>query len=481
MYSFEQYKQTYKELVDIKYALDTSSIVLIIDAAGKISYVNQNFCKLTNYDHSTIIGKSFEVLFSDDMTEFSYAELKAMTVQGLDWQGEIHIKGKDNASFTLFSSVIPILNELGQPYQYITISQNITKQKQHERELKRNHQLFIEGPIIVFKWNMKADWPIEYVSENISQFGYTPAEFTNGDRSYYSIIHEDDRERIADEVKAYCESDVDCFEQEYRIIKNDNDIIWVYDFTRIVRDNKGEVTHFDGYLLDISERKQSETLLQKSDKLSLVGELAAGVAHEIRNPLTSIKGFTQILKPDVSSEKKVYVDIILDEIERIQYILSEFMNLAKPQSKNFQRSRVTKLITDVISLMNSEAILNRVSIDTTFESNDLYVTCDENQLKQVFVNFIKNAIDSMPNGGRLTIDAVQCSNSIVISFTDEGEGIPEDLLLKLGKPFFTTKEDGNGLGLMVSFKIIDQHSGKIEVESEVNKGTCFTITLPQTS
>jgi two-component system sporulation sensor kinase A len=228
---------------------------------------------------------------------------------------------------------------------------------------------------------------------------------------------------------------------------------------------------------DITERKQAEELLRKSEKLAVVGELAAGVAHEIRNPLTSIKGFIHLLK-EGNEKHKHYFEIIESELERISLIVNEFLMLGKPQVMNFQRKDVSVLLKDVMTLFDAQAILNKVQMVSEFEPHLPLLYCDENQLKQVFINVIKNAIEAMPNGGEMKIQAKMQENNLVIRFIDQGCGIPKDRIAKLGEPFYSTKEKGTGLGLMVSYKIIEAHRGRIKIESEVGQGTTVDIIFP---
>jgi two-component system sporulation sensor kinase A len=230
---------------------------------------------------------------------------------------------------------------------------------------------------------------------------------------------------------------------------------------------------------DISYRKEAEKLMLESEKLSIAGQLAAGIAHEIRNPLTAIKGFVQLMKSGVA-QKDQYYDIISSELNRIEMILSELLMLAKPHESSFQQTNIIQLFSDVICLLETQAILHNIRIELTSSLNSQSVICDENQLKQVFINFIKNSIEAMPNGGMIHIIVEESSDrQIRLIFKDEGCGIPEELIDRLGNPFVTTKENGTGLGLMVSYKIIENHNGTISIESKENEGTTLTIELPR--
>ncbi|MCM2535780.1 PAS domain S-box protein [Neobacillus pocheonensis] len=234
---------------------------------------------------------------------------------------------------------------------------------------------------------------------------------------------------------------------------------------------------------DITELKEQEELIRRSEKLSIVGELATAVAHEIRNPLTSIKGFLQLFQQRaVVDEDKHYYSIMLSEIERINSIVSEFMILSKPQAITYQNEKITSLLMDVITLLETIAIVKNIEVTKEFEPNIPFVKCEGNQIKQVFINIIKNAIDAVPTNGKILIKVTKLEeDQVLIRFNDNGRGIPNDLISRLGEPFYTTKEKGTGLGLMVSYKIIEEHRGSININSEMNKGTTVDIILPVSS
>lgn len=231
---------------------------------------------------------------------------------------------------------------------------------------------------------------------------------------------------------------------------------------------------------DITEKnEQTDQLLQKSEKLALLGQMAAGIAHEIRNPLTSIRGFVQLFKGD--QDQNVYYDIVLSELDRINTIVGEFLFLSKPTVTSMQDRDVKKLLNDVVTLIQTQTILNNVQISMEYESNLPLVSCDENQLKQVFLNVLKNAIEAMPNGGVIELKLKKdIDHQIAIVISDQGVGIPKDRIPSLGEPFYTTKEKGTGLGLMTCYKIIENHQGQLQIESELNKGTTVKIILPPT-
>lgn len=228
---------------------------------------------------------------------------------------------------------------------------------------------------------------------------------------------------------------------------------------------------------DISERKKSEEILLQSEKLSIVGELAAGVAHEIRNPLTTIKGFVQLYKSGKVSFD--FNDLLLSELERIESITSELLSLGKPQAVQLNRANVRELIENTLELLSPEALMNDIQFKLRAEELSFYITCEKNQLKQVFLNILKNAMEAMQDGGDIHINLYKnMEGQCIISVQDQGCGIPEELLPRLGEPFYSLKEKGTGLGVMICHKIIKQHNGSITYYSKENEGTLVEIKLP---
>jgi PAS domain S-box-containing protein len=224
-------------------------------------------------------------------------------------------------------------------------------------------------------------------------------------------------------------------------------------------------------------KSQTDELIRKSDKLSLVGQLAAGIAHEIRNPLTSLRGFVQLLQYK-SEGNKEYCDIMLSELDRINLIVGEFLILAKPHMVEFSNKDINQIIRHVVTLIGTQAIINNIHLDHKLASELPTISCEENQLKQVIINLIKNAIEAMPHGGTITVETgMHDEEHLFIRITDEGDGIPKEILDKIGEPFYTTKDHGTGLGLMVCYKIIENHLGELKVQSELNQGTTFEIIL----
>ncbi|MGE6258138.1 ATP-binding protein [Heyndrickxia sporothermodurans] len=265
---------------------------------------------------------------------------------------------------------------------------------------------------------------------------------------------------------------------EIRNKAKDGSYFWVDTTIVPFLNNNGETYQHISIQHDITEQKEAQDMLYKTEKLAMVGELAAGIAHEIRNPLTTIRGFIQILDHFSEENKYLYSKTILNEIDRINFIISEFMVFAKPHASYFCECNIIEIIKKVHNLLSPEAFLKNIDISLNISQNDIFIYGEKNQLTQVFLNMIKNSIEALPNGGDIEISIITKDNQVVISIKDNGIGMTHEQLDKLGEPFYTTKDTGNGLGLMVSYKIIENHKGKINVESAPFKGTTFHINFP---
>ncbi|MDM5153191.1 ATP-binding protein [Bacillus sp. DX1.1] len=220
------------------------------------------------------------------------------------------------------------------------------------------------------------------------------------------------------------------------------------------------------------------TNIKQTENLVLIGKISTAIGHEIRNPLTALKGFTQIQK-DRNPTDVVSYDIMLQEIERINGIVSELMLFGKPKPITYQLCDMQKILLYVVQLMESYAMQYAVNIHIQTDEPLPHINGDEKQLKQVLLNLMKNGIESMMNGGNLNVHAYKTGEGhLCICIQDEGCGMDREKIKKIGEAFYTTKENGTGLGLMITYKIIEEHQGDIKIESNVGVGTKVEIILP---
>ncbi|MBM6616650.1 ATP-binding protein [Bacillus suaedaesalsae] len=205
-------------------------------------------------------------------------------------------------------------------------------------------------------------------------------------------------------------------------------------------------------------------------------KLAAGVAHEIRNPMTSIKGFFQLFQEGVIEQK--YFDTVINEFKRIEEIISGLINLTKPQHIGVRNVEVQEILNDVNVLIESEKNLHNIPIIQQFEGGIPKVNCDPNQMKQVLLNLMKNSMEALPNGGEIHASLSATGDEVLITVSENGIGMSEDRVQRLGEPFYSNKEKGTGLGLMLCFRIIKHHNGPITINSSESEGTSVKIRLP---
>lgn len=219
--------------------------------------------------------------------------------------------------------------------------------------------------------------------------------------------------------------------------------------------------------------------LHKAEKFSAISQLAASVAHEIRNPMTTIRGFMQVLQGErnLSSDQNLFISISLQELDRTQTIIDNFLSLAKPNTGGTSKLNLSSLLREIIDFMRSYSHLANTELVEGIEK-DLWIKGDAHEIRQVFINIIKNGIEAMPVGGSIYIIAKVDRGNVRVQFRDEGMGMNKAQLDRLGNPYYSTKEKGTGLGLMISYDIIHRMRGRIIVESEEGKGTTFTILLP---
>jgi two-component system, sporulation sensor kinase B len=220
--------------------------------------------------------------------------------------------------------------------------------------------------------------------------------------------------------------------------------------------------------------------LIKAEKIQMVGHLAASISHEVRNPLTVSRGFIQLLSEDISAKsRKDYADIALKELDRATEVINDYLTFAKPTLEKEEKINIQDEIQHAVKVITPLATMNGVLVTLSLPENDLYFTKGEKKkFQQCLINILKNGIESMQDNGNLKICQSFAEGLIKIDIQDEGKGMTQEQINRLGEPYFTTKEKGTGLGMMVSYSIIKGMNGTIKVTSEYGKGTCFTLKLP---
>ena len=228
------------------------------------------------------------------------------------------------------------------------------------------------------------------------------------------------------------------------------------------------------------ELEQAQTQLIRTEKLASIGQLAAGVAHEINNPLGTILIYSHLIQKSLEPDdpKREDIALVISEANRAKDIVQGLLSFAREKKLRASEVNVNDILEEVLSLVVNQSLFHNIKIKKSFDQGPQTIVADETQLKQVFLNIILNAAQAMEGNGKLTISTIFDKKQIKIKIADTGPGIPPEVMGKLFSPFFTTKEKGTGLGLAISYGIIERHQGKIDVETDLGKGSTFVITLP---
>jgi PAS domain S-box-containing protein len=389
------------------------------------------------------------------------------------------------------------------------IAHDITERKQAEEELEHSNSLiqqernmFMAGPVVVFKWRNAEGWPVEYVSPNVKEvFGFSVKELIYGEIFYAELIPSEDIERVATEVASYSKNGIESFtHQPYRIVRKDGQIIWVDDFTSILRNENGDITHYLGYIVDITEHKQVEEELikakeraEESDRLKTA--FLHNISHEIRSPMNGILGFTNLLlEPGLTGEEQhEYIDIIKNSGDRMLNTINDLMDISLIESGQVKVAasdiNVNEQIEYLYTFFKPEA--EKKGIQLSFKNllppREANIKTDPEKIYAILINLIKNAIKFTNDGSiEFGYNKKTDSESAELEFfvKDTGIGIPKNWQQAIFDRFvqadlsLSKKYEGSGLGLSISKAYIEMLGGKIWVESIEGEGSVFYFTIP---
>ncbi len=463
--------------------------IFLHDLKGNFIDGNKAAEQLIGYKREELIGKSFlklNLLPPDQLSKVATSMSEDIPAETAG-SAELTLIQKDGTK-------VPVeINSYQVKIKGVTvvlgIARDITERKKAEEKLREANTIINRSPAVAFTWKNQERWPVEFVSENVEKlFGYTAEEFMSGKVSYADCVHPDDLERVAGEVGAFsCEEGRREFvHQPYRIKTKDGLEKVLYDWTFIVRDENGKITHYKGIVQDITERKKMEAQLIQAERLTAVGTLAYGIAHEFNNILAGILGNAEFgMENDNTEEKRECFHIIMESCDRARSITNSLLTLSGQRETRGLRADVTDAVQTVLGLVERE--LEKQNIKVVKKFNPVpEIVCDPGELSEVCLNMITNARDAMtPKGGTLAIETRKRGDNIEIIFTDTGCGIPDSIKGRIFEPFVTTKgalgqseTPGTGLGLFLSYGIINRYRGEIKVKSEKGQGSKFTIKIP---
>ena len=336
------------------------------------------------------------------------------------------------------------------------------------------YRLLAENAVdIIYRYQLLPEAKFEYVSPAVFPItGYTPEEYYANSKLLFHLIHPDDSSTFSHFINS--QSSTDTPPLTFRLIRKDQRTIWIEQTGVPIYANDGKIQALEGNIRDVTSRKDLEQIALRVDRLNTVGEMAASVAHEIRNPMTTVRGYLQLLvnKKEFSHYQDRF-ELMIGELDRTNTIIREYLCLAKDKRADLKSCCLNSIIKSMFPLIQADAIASSkdVTHDLT-EIPELYL--DENEIRQLLLNLVRNGLEAMSSGGSLALRTFMDKDKIVLSVSDQGSGIPEHILNNLGTPFLTTKDNGTGLGLPMCYRIAHRHQADIKVETS-GQGTTFFV------
>jgi PAS domain S-box-containing protein len=480
--------------------------IVVIDQNGKVYEANQRYADMLGYS----IEEVRQLHLWDWDTQWTREELLEMarTVDETGDHFETRHRRKDGTYYDVEISTNGAV--IGGKKLVFCVCRDITQRKQAEEALKEANDIINRSPAVAFLWKNAEGWPVEFVSDNVNElFGYTAEEFTSGKITYANTVHPDDLERVGKEVTTYSEEkDRKEFTHEpYRIICKNGEVKWLDDMTFIRRDEEGNITHFQGIALDISdriraqeERKRVETQLQQAQKMEAIGTLAGGVAHDLNNILSGIVSYPELMLMDLPENSPLRKPILTMKKsgERAAVIVQDLLTLARRGVAIAEVVNLNDIIPEQLNSPEFEQLKSfhlDIEVETNLEKDLLNIKGSSAHLSKTIMNLISNAAEAMPDGGKILIstenryidrpvrgyDHIEEGEYVMVKVSDSGVGISEEDMQNIFEPFYTRKvmgRSGTGLGMAVVWGTVKDHKGYIDVKSSKGEGTTFTLYFP---
>jgi len=336
------------------------------------------------------------------------------------------------------------------------------------------YRLIAENAIdIIYHYQILPEDKIEYISPSVLAItGYTPEEYYTDNNLFFNLIHPDDHILFNDFINNLPNSIE--LPLTLRLVQKDKTTLWIEQKCVPIYDKKGHLVALEGIIRDITERKKMEQMASLLDRMNMVGSMAATVAHEIRNPMTTVRGYLQVLgrKQEYNKDKEKFI-LMIEEIDRANAIIREYLSLSREKVANLKKCSVNTIIEALFPLIQADANSSNVSVALDLTAIP-ELLLDENEIRQLLLNFVRNSIEAMPAGGNLLIHTYLKDSKAILSISDQGSGIPSHVLDHLGTPFITTKDTGTGLGLPICYQIAHRHHANIKIDTS-DQGTTFSI------
>jgi len=475
------------------------------DLNGIIASWNHGAERLFGYTAKEAIGRPIGFLIPPERHDEEPAILERIRRGERIEHYETIRQHKDGRLMDISITVSPIRDAQGNISGASKIARDISRRKRVEVTLRESEQRLRlatqTGKLGVWDWDIVTN-RISLSDSLYAIHGVKPDQFDGTVTGFAALVHPEDQELVSKAIQLALDSDLP-YELEFRAVRPDGAVIWLFTSAAVLRDGERPVRML-GATMDISERKRTEEALRQSEeklrqqaqeleqqlimsgRLVSLGEVTASMAHEFNNPLGIIMGFVEDMLSGMDPVDPNYraLQIIDEESKRCRQIVRDLMEYARPKTTEFCSTSIADAIEKTLQLVENRLYKQKIAVERKLEPDLLRIQADSPQLEQVLVNLYLNAIDAMPDGGKLIVEArmVQPDGgtpTALITVADTGFGIAETDLPKIFQPFFTAKKRrGMGLGLPICQRIVKNHGGRMEVESEPGKGTSLKIYLP---